>query len=254
MMVSISAAVSAFADYLLLILPGMVLLGIAFWLSRADRDPALRIIVLILGFILMRDAMTPVGFWEFGLAGDSLVPWLRMSDNPFILIGFGLGSLSLVWATLRDPRLNQLMTWGRATPSTILLGLGGGVLAAAPVLLLSSHLPMEHRGGEVALSVLPALLFMALTGNLGEEVFFRGYLQGHLEKRLSPLRSALLSGVLFAGCHVYLASTVTSVGWPLLAFVLWEGLICAFLRMKRGVIPAALAHGIAIFLLASGLL
>lgn len=254
MTASLSAAVSAFADYLLLILPGMAILGTAFWLSRRDRDPALRIIVLILGFILMRDAMTPVGFWEFGLAGDSSVPWLRMSQNPFVLIGFGLGSLSLVWATLRDPRLNELVTWGRATPSTILFGLGGGILAAAPVLLLSSPVPMEYRGGEVALAVLPALLFMTLAGNLGEEVFFRGYLQGHLEERLSPLRSALISGVLFAGCHVYLASTVTGVGWPLLAFVLWEGLICAFLRMKRGVVPAALAHGIAIFFLASGLL
>ena len=232
-MVSISAAVSAFADYLLLILPGMVLLGIAFWLSRADRDPALRIIVLILGFILMRDAMTPVGFWEFGLAGDSLAPWLRMSDNPFILIGFGLGSLSLVWATLRDPRLNQLMTWGRATPSTILLGLGGGVLAAAPVLLLSSHLPMEHRGGEVALSVLPALLFMALTGNLGEEVFFRGALYGAIPQRLTVA----------ATTAIYALTTVV-VGVPLLVLAAaCVGLVCGLQRrVTGGVLGPIITH------------
>jgi hypothetical protein len=46
---------------------------------------------------------------------------------------------------------------------------------------------------------------------------------------------------------------VTDVGWPLLLFTLYEGLICAFLRMYRGVIPAACAHGVAIFLLGSGL-
>lgn len=46
---------------------------------------------------------------------------------------------------------------------------------------------------------------------------------------------------------------MTDVGWPLLAFTLWEGLICAFLRLRWGVIPAAIAHGLAIFLLSSGL-
>lgn len=51
-----------------------------------------------------------------------------------------------------------------------------------------------------------------------------------------------------------LATTMAEVGWPLLAFTLWEGLICAFLRMRRGVITAALAHGVAIFLLGSGLI
>lgn len=58
---------------------------------------------------------------------------------------------------------------------------------------------------------------------------------------------------LFAACHAFLATTVTDVGWPLLAFTLWEGLICAFLRLRWGVIPAAIAHGLAIFLLSSGL-
>ncbi|GAA1761689.1 hypothetical protein [Nonomuraea bangladeshensis] len=33
----------------------------------------------------------------------------------------------------------------------------------------------------------------------------------------------------------------------------YEGLVCAFLWVRNGVIPAALAHGTAIFLLASAL-
>ena len=86
-----------------------------------------------------------------------------------------------------------------------------------------------------------------------EEVFFRGYLQGRLEQAMPAMRAALLSAVLFAACHAFLATTVTDVGWPLLAFTLWEGLICAFLRLRWGVIPAAIAHGLAIFLLSSGL-
>jgi membrane protease YdiL (CAAX protease family) len=130
---------------------------------------------------------------------------------------------------------------------------GGGVLAAAPTLLLSLATPLSARGGAVAVTLLPVLLLFSLAGNLAEEVLFRGFLQGRLERDAGPVRAAVLSAVLFAACHAFLASTVTDVGWPLPAFTLYEGLICAFLRLRGGVIPAALAHGTAIFLLASGL-
>jgi hypothetical protein len=43
------------------------------------------------------------------------------------------------------------------------------------------------------------------------------------------------------------------VGWPLLAFTLFEGLICAFLCRYRGLVAAVLAHGSAIFALGGGL-
>lgn len=236
-----------------ILLPGLVLLAVCFWLARSDHDPLMRIVVLILGFILIRDAMTPIGLWEFGLVGG-VVPWLRMTDAPLVLFAFGVGSLLLVTASLRDASLRKLVQWGSLNFSTVGLGILGGVLAAAPILAISAGTPVEDRGGAVAVAVLPALAFMALAGNLGEEVFFRGYLQGRLEQAMSAVRAALLSAFLFAACHAYLATTVTDVGWPLLAFTLWEGLICAFLRMYRGVIPAAIAHGLAIFLIGSGLI
>lgn len=251
-MIDLLDSASTLLGYGAMLVPGLLLLGVCFWLARADRDPLLRIVVLILGFILIRDAMTPTRLWEFGLVGD-FVPWLRMTDDPVVLVAFGLGSILLVLATLRDPHLRSLVQWGTPDPGTIGLGILGGILAAAPILALSAAAPLEDRGGAVALGVLPALAFMALAGNLGEEVFFRGYLQGRLETAMPAVRAALLSAVIFAACHAYLATTVTDVGWPLLAFTLWEGLICAFLRLRRGVIPAAIAHGLAIFLLSSGL-
>ncbi|MFW5418061.1 hypothetical protein J0910_15725 [Nocardiopsis sp. CNT-189] len=47
---------------------------------------------------------------------------------------------------------------------------------------------------------------------------------------------------------------LTDAGPPLLLFTLYVGLICALLRMRRGVVPAAVAHGPAIFLIGAGLL
>ena len=51
-----------------------------------------------------------------------------------------------------------------------------------------------------------------------------------------------------------LALTVTDVGYPLLLFALYEGVIAGLVAMKYGVIPAALTHGLAIFIISSGLL
>jgi membrane protease YdiL (CAAX protease family) len=234
------------------ILPGLLLIGACFALTRAERDPLLRIMTLIFGFILIRDAMTPLGFWRLGAGGG--VPWLRFTDQAGILLLFGLGTVALTAGVLRlDSGLRSLVRWGRFTPVTVVWGVGGGVLAVAPVLLLSLSTPLSARGGAVAVTLLPVLLLFSLAGNLAEEVLFRGFLQGRLEQHADAIRAALLSALLFAACHTSLASTVTDVGWPLLAFTLYEGLICAFLRLRSGVIAAALAHGIAIFLLAGAL-
>jgi hypothetical protein len=74
-----------------------------------------------------------------------------------------------------------------------------------------------------------------------------------MERLSTPLRAALLSGVLFAFAHAFLAFTVTDVGLALLVFCLWEGTICGLVRMKWGLVAATLAHGGAIFLLSAGL-
>ncbi|MGV9772878.1 hypothetical protein [Streptosporangium sp. NPDC003464] len=46
-----------------------------------------------------------------------------------------------------------LVRWARFTPVTLTLGIGGGMLAAAPVLLLSLPTPLPVRGGAVTLLI-----------------------------------------------------------------------------------------------------
>ncbi|WP_308416834.1 CPBP family intramembrane glutamic endopeptidase [Streptomyces sp. AJS327] len=239
-------------DYAARVLPGLVLVAGCFLLAGPLRDPLARIALLIGGFVLVRDAMTPVGLWRVGTTES--VPWLRMLADPALLLALGGGTLAATWAVLRaDRRLSALVVWGRADLPTVACGLGGGLLAAAPVLALSATVPQGERGGAVAASILPVLAFFTLTGNLAEEVLFRGLLQGRLATEMSGAQAAVCSALAFAACHAFLASTVTDAGWPLLVFTLYEGLICAFLRLRRGVLAAALAHGSAIFLLAAAL-
>ena len=94
----------------------------------------------------------------------------------------------------------------------------------------------------------------AFLGNLFEEALFRGYVYGQLAQWMPPIRAGIASGVVFSFCHVYLATTVTGVGYPLLVFTLWEGVIAGVVGAKGGVIPATVTHGGAIFLLSSGLI
>lgn len=245
-----------FTDYLLRVLPGLLLFGISYLLLRDQRSLAIRILLLIFGFVLLRDAFTPIGFWRFGIA-DGLIPWIRFTDD-----GVALGLLSamllgiLLILLFVNRTMKQYLRWGLLNVQTIFWGILGAVAIALPFIAAVTVLsiPISERGGEVAHVTLPILLLMILIGNLLEEVLFRGYLQGYFEKLYTPVRAAVLSALIFALGHTFLAITVTDIGPAILMFTLYEGAVCAFLRLRYGIWSAAIAHGLGIFMLTCGLL
>lgn len=240
-------------EYGVRVTPGAALLVATYLLLRGKQALLLRIALLILGFILVRDVMTPLGMWEFGVTNDFL-PWLRFTDDWFVLTVLGITSLALTALVVRlNQSMRGLLVWGKLNARSVGLGLFGAALVAMPFMAAYLFVPIAERGGDVTATIFPALLFMALAGNLMEEVLFRGYLQGYLAKLYTPAKTILLSGLLFAAGHVFLSATVTDLGPVILVFTLYEGLVCAYLRHTNGIIPAAIAHGGAIFLLASGL-
>lgn len=239
-------------EFSLRILPGLVLLT-AIWLCLRGPAVTWRMTLLMLGFILMRDTFTPLGFWTFGAEGPAI--WLRFVEQPALLAVLGAMSILVVLLVQRAaPQLRELVDWGRPDLRTLLTGLAGATVVVAPFALAYQFVPLEARGGPVPPMLLAPLAFFAYAGNFLEEVLFRGYLQGHLGRTHGPLRTVLLSGLFFAAGHIFLASTVTAVGWPLLGFTLLEGLVCAEVARRRGVLAATVTHGTVIFVLASGLL
>lgn len=79
-------------EHSLRIFPGLVLITLIF-LFLPKHAVLTKIFLLIFGFILMRDAMTPMGLWTFGI--DEGTIWLRFIDDGFILIALALTSLVL---------------------------------------------------------------------------------------------------------------------------------------------------------------
>jgi len=231
---------SHLASYLLHITPGLVLCVLWFLLTPKTQA-GLRILILLLTFILLRDAMTPTGLWS--LDGQVRIGFI---DNPLVLAALGLMSLGLI-GVLRPaaPELWSLIVWRKGSlPVGLALGLLVGCAIGLPLRLYQGA---AFGGFNLWLA---GMMVLAYGGNALEEVLFRGVLQGFLERHATPLRAALGSAVAFAACHVFLAATVTQVGWPVLLFTLVEGLGCALIRLRHGVFPAIVAHGTAILLLA----
>lgn len=207
----------------------------------------LRVALYIAIFILVRDAMTPTGLWSF----DNLR--ISFFNDPAVLAALGIASaLGVAFLVAVEKDMRPLLVWRKGTlVSGGAVGLGAGAIIGLGAASLSGFSPMLW---DFAPGFILSLIILAYGGNLLEEVLFRGYLQGRLETYVTPVRAALLSGLIFAACHSYLAITVTDAGWPILAFTAVEGIACGFVRMRYGIWAAALTHGTAILLVAMPML
>lgn len=236
--------------YFARVAPGLVLGALMLFIFR--RQARARIVVYLALFVLLRDALTPLGLWSFGADGFF---WIRLHSDPWFLVAFGLACVGMSLALYFLDRDNQpLIQWMHGRPLVgMAWGVAGAAVVVAPLVAVYQYTSIESRGGAVPVENVPAILVFALLGNLFEETLFRGYVFGQLSQWTPRLQAGIASGVVFAFCHIYLATTVTGVGYPLLLFTLWEGVIAGVVGAKGGVIPSTVTHGVAIFLLSSGL-
>src|SRR5262245_45690775 len=181
-----TAALETIETYLIRVSPGLILAALMFYLVR--REARLRIVLYLALFVLLRDAMTPLGLWSFGTQGFFRI---RLHADPIFLVVFGIASLGLslgVYSLDRDTQ--SLVRWRRGPVALGLLwGIGGMVVVVAPLLAVYQHTAIESRGGPVPSQNLPAILVFALLGNLLEEALFRGYVYGYLAERMTPIKA-----------------------------------------------------------------
>lgn len=229
--------------YTTYLVPGVLLFGLWFALTPKTL-PAMRILILLAAFVLMRDAMTPLGLWALGSEVQ-----IGFTANAFVLAALGgLSVLLILLLAYLAPDLWRLVRWTIGHPGVgLAVGLLVGCLIGAPLRVYQGIEASAFHGYWVWL---PAMVVLAYGANALEEVLFRGLLQGYLEQQVTPLRAALISGVAFAACHAFLALSVTQLGWPVLAFTLIEGLACGWVRMRHGVLASTMTHGTAILLIA----
>src|SRR5437667_286475 len=80
-------------------------------LKETGRKAPLLIVLYLALFILLRDAMTPLGLWSFGTRGFF---WIRLHSDPWFLVAFGLVCLGLSLGLYYFDRDNRpLFRWTR---------------------------------------------------------------------------------------------------------------------------------------------
>ena len=213
----ITQGLEVLIDYAVHLAPGLLLFGA--WFALTPRaQVAMRILILLAAFVLMRDAMTPLGLWALSDAVS-----ITFTANSFVLAVLGGLSLLMIAVLARvAPQLWQLVVWSRGHRAVgLMAGLALGCLIGVPLRLYQG---IEAHAIPGYWAWLPGMVVLAYGANALEEVLFRGYLQGYLEQQVTPLRAALISGVAFAACHTFLALSVTQLGWPVLLFTVIEGL------------------------------
>lgn len=239
-------------EYIIRVTPALILIAGAFFLLKPQKQ--VRVVFYIFAFILFRDALTPSELWTLGITSG--LPWIRLVPSHVFLIGMGLTSLTLVLLLIKFDKENskEIIFFKTKIFRSIIIAIGSLFLLVLPFIIIYSYTDIAQRGGIVSNEFIVSILVFALLGNFLEELLFRGFLYNILTTKHKPIVAGVLSGLVFAMCHVFLATTVTSVGLPILLFILWEGIICGVIGSKYGIIPATIVHGGAIFFLTSGLI
>ncbi len=242
--------INIFYQYLLRVTPSLSLLLFTFFILKPDRK--IRVIIYLFLFVLLRDTLTPLKLW---FLGNEAFLWIRLNDNKLFLILFGVFSLFIMLGIIKFDKGNKKYIDYFLNKKSIglLLGIAGSFLITLPFVIIYQFTDIQNRGGEVSKDLLIPIFIFAMFGNFFEEGLFRGYVLGYLKEKYPPIKSGIISGVIFSICHIYLATTITNIGISLLIFTLWEGIIAGIIGSKYGIIPATIAHGGAIFILTSGI-
>lgn len=95
------------------------------------------------------------------------------------------------------------------------------------------------------------LMFSILIIGLGEELFWRGFIQSKLSDRLNANASIWLTAILFALIHCYIFTILpVKIGVGFLALIFMAGLVWGYLfKYFDNLWSAAISHGIVAFMI-----
>ncbi|MDN5571680.1 MAG: CPBP family intramembrane metalloprotease [Propionibacteriaceae bacterium] len=160
---------------------------------------------------------------------------------------FSLPSLIYLAVRRRDAEARATLGLVGTTASGWLLGLAVAVVSLALGWAATLPVPAEilHGPGTAGRIVGVVSGFMVVLRAVGEEILFRGFLQGIVARRWGAFAGIVVQGVAFWLPHLMLL-TITGALVPLVIAQFAIGLLFGWLRHRTGSIaPGAAAHALA---------
>jgi uncharacterized protein len=222
-----------------------------------DRDAKTRALAEALTIVLVAAGLAVVlplaVITAVAAAGVELKPSLVIALSILLTQGVSFGGVALLYLALRRGRIRLPLRW--PTPHDLQWMAGGSALALAALsigLLVVSLLGLgvgEHRIQELGMNH-PEIFLLLIPLSLlligpGEELLFRGVVQGRLRQAFGAGAAIALAAVTFAALHVValtgpLATRLTTVAVLVLPSLVF-GL--AYERSHNIAVPAVI-HGI----------
>ncbi len=145
---------------------------------------------------------------------------------------------------LRDARRIVGLTWPRASEFAIALGVGVALWGAGWAVYRLIPADVLNRPGVIVVQASAAGVLGACARAVGEEMLFRGFLQGLLVKRFGFALGNLAQAVLFLVPHLLLLSIDTRL-WPIVPVQAISGWVLGWLRHRSDSISGpALVHAL----------
>ncbi|MDP1609134.1 MAG: CPBP family intramembrane metalloprotease [Chlamydiales bacterium] len=216
-----------------------------------------------LGHVYLEDPITAGAL--LGTAGGGMILAESIKKNESLLNAVDATTMASIWyspyAAYRDARLmNGSSHYSYQMPTDSLMDLTlapfrweiikkpevwGGVLgcltAATLIGTLASNVSLSACRASTGLDT-----FCALPVGVGEEAFFRGYLQSAISEVSNPVAGTILSSILFGAAHFPNGGSLSNDGaWRFHAFILplitGIGAYCGWLTHKTHSLQASVA-------------
>jgi uncharacterized protein len=181
--------------------------------------------------------------------------WMAIALSSIVFYGGAYWSLTAFGLrpriAIRPGAWGKSIGWGMASAAVVAAAIviTGNIFfqKAIPGNMLQSCAGRLGESQALRYSFWQFFLFVAVVLPVGEEMYWRGGLQGLLERRYGPGRKIALSAVLFTVYHCVTVSYLmpSLAGIPLVISVFTGGLLFAWLTRRTGNIwAAAICHGL----------
>lgn len=178
-------------------------------------------------------------FLKLGVTKTNLIKSIAIGIVTGISLGL-LAGLILQMAGVEKASLDSAKIYALVEPK---ICFSGSSYPSASIYMLRQSVTTKGLGYY--------LLFMLFVVGLGEELFWRGFIQQYIFAHLTKQKALLLTSFIFGLAHIFLFFFVSGkIGILFLLIIIGAGLAWGYLASSLGNIwAAAISHGIAAFIL-----